>query len=119
MWPPGCLGSIFRKSRLNRPREVIWRRTSNSGVRHSHGKRPGHRTFRQSARCRYVTKSRTLSHMNKVRDLNTHGPARLLFWVAGLAAAVALALAPLSFHVERRLDTAVHLKGSESDYVAQ
>ena len=52
--------------------------------------------------------------------LNTDGPGRLrLFGVAGLTAAVALALAPLSFHVERRLDTAVRLQGSESDYVAQ
>jgi hypothetical protein len=32
---------------------------------------------------------------------------------------VALGLAPWSFHVERRLDTAVRLEGSESDYVAK
>ena len=57
--------------------------------------------------------------MNSTSDPNTGGPARRLFWVAGLTAAVALALAPLSFHVERRLDTAVRLQGSESDYVAQ
>ncbi len=50
---------------------------------------------------------------------NSDRPARRLFWLAGLTGAVALALAPLSFHVERRLDTAVRLKGSESDYVAQ
>jgi uncharacterized membrane protein YdfJ with MMPL/SSD domain len=48
--------------------------------------------------------------MNNPPDLNTAGPARRLFWVAGLTAAVALALAPLSFHVERRLDTAVRLE---------
>jgi len=41
------------------------------------------------------------------------------YWIAALTAVVALALAPLSFHVERRLDTAVHLKGSEAEYVAQ
>jgi RND superfamily putative drug exporter len=58
--------------------------------------------------------------MSSAPDLNTDGPGRLrLFWVAGLTAVVALALAPLSFHVERRLDTAVRLEGSESDYVAQ
>jgi hypothetical protein len=33
--------------------------------------------------------------------------------------ALALGLAPLSFHIERRLYTAVRLEGSESDYVAQ
>jgi putative drug exporter of the RND superfamily len=58
--------------------------------------------------------------MKGTPDLNTDGPGRpRLFWVAGLTAVVALALAPLSFHVERRLDTAVRLQGSESDYVAQ
>src|ERR1700722_3408471 len=41
------------------------------------------------------------------------------YWIAALTAVVALALAPLSFHVERHLDTAVHLKGSEAEYVAQ
>src|ERR1700685_2806279 len=58
--------------------------------------------------------------MKGAPDLMSDGPGRpRLFWVAGLTAAVALALAPLSFHVERRLDTAVRLQGSESDYVAQ
>ena len=41
------------------------------------------------------------------------------YWIAALTAVMALALAPLSFHVERRLDTAVHLKGSEAENVAQ
>ncbi|HLX82423.1 MAG TPA: MMPL family transporter [Terriglobales bacterium] len=41
------------------------------------------------------------------------------YLLAALIAVVALALAPLSFHVERRLDTAVHLKGSEAEYVAE
>lgn len=58
--------------------------------------------------------------MNSVPDLNSDGRGRLrLFWFAGLVTAVALALAPLSFHVESKLDTAVHLDGSESEYVAQ
>jgi len=41
------------------------------------------------------------------------------YWIAALTALAALALAPLSFHVERHLDTAVHLKGSEAEYVAE
>jgi MMPL family len=57
--------------------------------------------------------------MNSTPDLPKAGLARRVFWVAGLTAAAALALAPLSFHVERRLDSAVRLEGSESDYVAQ
>lgn len=58
--------------------------------------------------------------MNGAPDLNSdRRTRRRLFWIAGLTAAVALALAPLSFHVENKLDTAVRLKGSESDYVAQ
>jgi hypothetical protein len=57
--------------------------------------------------------------MNSTPDLPKAGPARRVFWVAGLTAAAALALAPLSLHVERRLDTAVRLEGSESNYVAQ
>ena len=57
--------------------------------------------------------------MNRARDLNTAGPVRPRYWVAALTAALALALTPLSFHVERRLDTAVHVKGSEAEYVAQ
>jgi hypothetical protein len=56
--------------------------------------------------------------MNSTPDLPKAGPARRFSWVAGLTAA-ALGLAPLSFHIERRLDTAVRLEGSESDYVAQ
>jgi len=53
--------------------------------------------------------------------VNTEGPGRRLrlFWVAGLTAVVALGLAPLSFHIERRPYAAVRLEGSESDYVAQ
>jgi hypothetical protein len=57
--------------------------------------------------------------MNSTPDLPKAGPARRVLWVAGLTAAAALGLAPLSFHMERRLDTAVRLEGSESDYVAQ
>ena len=41
--------------------------------------------------------------MNSVPDLNSDGRGRLrLFWFAGLVTAVALALAPLSFHVESK-----------------
>jgi putative drug exporter of the RND superfamily len=58
--------------------------------------------------------------MNRAADLNNYSPRRRRpFWLACLTAAVALGLIPFSFHVERRLDTAVHLEGSESDYVSQ
>ena len=57
--------------------------------------------------------------MNNPQDLNGAVPARPHYWVAALTAAAALALAPLSFHVERRLDTAVRLKGGEAEYVTQ
>jgi RND superfamily putative drug exporter len=55
--------------------------------------------------------------MNSAPDLNTVVGATP--WIAAFTAVLALALSPLSFHVERRLDTAVHLKGSEAEYVAQ
>lgn len=57
--------------------------------------------------------------MNSPNDLNNAGPARPRYWLAALTAIMALALAPLSFHVERRLDTGVHLKGGEAEYVTQ
>jgi len=57
--------------------------------------------------------------LNNPQDLNGAVPARPHYWVAALTAAAALALAPLSFHVERRLDTAVRLKGGEAEYVTQ
>ena len=40
-------------------------------------------------------------------------------WLAGAAAALALACIPLSFHAERRLETAMHMEGAESQEVAE
>ena len=57
--------------------------------------------------------------MNRSPDLNGSGATRPRYWGAALIALAALALAPLSLHVERRLDTAVHLKGGEAEYVTQ
>ncbi len=48
-----------------------------------------------------------------------HGAARRRFWLAMSGFALALALLPFSFRVERRLETAVHIRGSESGEVAQ
>jgi RND superfamily putative drug exporter len=53
-------------------------------------------------------------------DLNTErNAARRLFWLAMSGFALALALLPFSYHVERRLETAVHIKGGESGEVDQ
>jgi RND superfamily putative drug exporter len=46
-----------------------------------------------------------------------HGAARRRFWLAMSGFVMALALLPFSFKVERRLETAVHIKGGESEKV--
>ncbi len=46
-----------------------------------------------------------------------HGAARRRFWLAMAGFAMALALVPFSYKVERRLETAVHIKGGESEQV--
>jgi putative drug exporter of the RND superfamily len=46
-----------------------------------------------------------------------HDAARRRFWLAMAGFAVALALVPFSYKVERRLETAVHIKGGESEKV--
>ncbi|MFZ1009506.1 MAG: MMPL family transporter [Candidatus Sulfotelmatobacter sp.] len=43
--------------------------------------------------------------------------ARRRFWLAMLGFAMALALLPFSYRVERRLETVVHIKGGESEKV--
>jgi len=48
-----------------------------------------------------------------------HGATRRRFWLAMSGFAVALALVPFSYRVERRLETAVHIKGGESEIVDQ
>ena len=47
------------------------------------------------------------------------GAARRRFWLAMSGFVMALALLPFSFRVERRLETAVHIKGGESEKVDQ
>src|SRR6202161_896079 len=47
------------------------------------------------------------------------GAARRRFWLAMSGFALALALLPFSYKVERRLETAVHIKGAESGQVDQ
>jgi putative drug exporter of the RND superfamily len=46
-----------------------------------------------------------------------HGAARRRFWLAMSGFVMALALLPFSYRVERRLETAVHIKGAESEKV--
>src|SRR5271170_2810699 len=46
-----------------------------------------------------------------------HGAARRRFWLAMLGFVMAIALVPFSYKVERRLETAVHIKGGESEAV--
>src|SRR6516162_11032105 len=51
-------------------------------------------------------------------DLKTgRGAARRRFYLAMSGFVMALALLPFSFKVERRLETAVHIKGGESEQV--
>src|SRR6201998_2493123 len=45
------------------------------------------------------------------------GTARRRFWLAMSGFVMALALLPFSYKVERRLETAVHIKGGESEEV--
>ncbi len=53
-----------------------------------------------------------------MRSLKTgHDAARRRFWLAMSGFVMALALLPFSYKVERRLETAVHIKGGESEEV--
>src|SRR5258707_7531708 len=47
------------------------------------------------------------------------GAARRRFWLAMAGFSMALALMPFSYKVERRLETAAHIKGGESEKVEQ
>src|SRR5258708_23492654 len=47
------------------------------------------------------------------------GAARRRFWLAMSGFAMALVLTPFSYKVERRLETAAHIKGGESEKVDQ
>src|ERR1700752_1672577 len=46
-----------------------------------------------------------------------HDAARRRFWLAMTGFVMALALMPFSYKVERRLETAAHIKGGESEKV--
>src|ERR1700728_1491726 len=46
-----------------------------------------------------------------------HDAARRRFWLAMTGFVMALALLPFSYKVERRLETAVHIKGGEAEQV--
>src|SRR5271156_7027100 len=46
-----------------------------------------------------------------------HGASRRRFWLAMSGFVMALALLPFSYKVERRLETAAHIKGGESEKV--
>src|SRR6202163_27097 len=46
-----------------------------------------------------------------------HDAARCRFWLAMSGFVMALALLPFSYKVERRLETAVHIKGGEAEKV--
>src|SRR5579863_5267420 len=48
----------------------------------------------------------------------SHHTARRRFWLAMSGLVMALALMPFSYRVERRLETAAHIKGGESEKVA-
>src|SRR5271154_4717289 len=64
------------------------------------------------------TRKRRGSSMVMSSSKTGRGAARRRFWLAMSGFVMALALLPFSFRVERRLETAVHIKGGESEKVA-
>src|SRR5246500_4134510 len=63
-------------------------------------------------RNRFIALTRTMPGVK-----TGHGAARRRFWLAMSGFAMALVLLPFSYKVERRLETAVHIKGGESEKV--
>src|SRR6202045_4951312 len=63
------------------------------------------------------TRKRSGSSMVMPSLKTGHDAARRRFWLAMSGFAMALALLPFSYKVERRLETAVHIKGGESEKV--
>src|ERR1700692_2603994 len=63
------------------------------------------------------TRKRHGSSMVMTSSKTGHGAAQRRFWLAMLGFVMALALLPFSYKVERRLETAVHIKGGESEKV--
>src|ERR1039457_5692566 len=74
---------------------------------------PDHRSFH----CSQTNRERTWILM-VVPSLKTgHDAARRRFWLAISGFVMALALLPFSYKVERRLETAVHIRSGESEKV--
>src|SRR6202140_2442865 len=63
------------------------------------------------------TKKRRGSSMVMPSLKTGHDAARRRFWLAMSGFVMALTLLPFSYKVERRLETAVHIKGGESEKV--
>src|ERR1700731_1545205 len=63
------------------------------------------------------TRKRSGSSMVMPSLKTGHDAARSRFWLAMSGFVMALALLPFSYKVERRLETAVHIKGGESEKV--
>src|SRR5271169_4846713 len=63
------------------------------------------------------TRKRRGSSMVRPSLKTGRGAARRRFWLAMSGFVMALAMLPFSYKVERRLDTAVHIKGGESEKV--
>src|SRR6202047_864334 len=63
------------------------------------------------------TRKRRGSSMLMTSLKTGHDTARRRFWLAMSGFVMALALLPFSYKVERRLETAVHIKGGEAEKV--
>src|ERR1700693_4057612 len=63
------------------------------------------------------TRKRRGSSMLMTSLKTSHDAARRRFWLAMSGFVMALALLPFSYNVERRLETAVHIKDGESEKV--
>src|ERR1700680_3451742 len=63
------------------------------------------------------TRKRSGSSMVMPSLKTGHDAARCRFWLAMSGFVMALALLPFSYQVERRLETAAHIKGGESEKV--
>src|ERR1022692_314564 len=74
---------------------------------------PDHRSFH----CSQTNRERTWILMVMPNVKTGHGAARRRFWLAMSGFVMALVLLPFSCKVERHLETAVHIKGGESEKV--
>src|ERR1700760_4878731 len=63
-------------------------------------------------------RNRLIALIRTMQSVKTaHAAARRRFWLAMSGFAMAIALLPFSYNVERRLETAVHIEGGESEKV--